>query len=153
MTFNPKLIPLFDGSDYGQSIVEWFEKVELICRLSGVKHVKCIVSKRLSGSAYAVYQQLSKEKCADIDCIKKTLYTAFALDPFVSWKQFAARHLRPGKTVDVFWAELCRLAVLFGDVSDQCLQCAFIAGLPEHVEELLRTSSQTEDLDLSHMLV
>ena len=81
MAFDPKLIPLFDGSDSGQSIVEWFEKAELICWLSGVKHVKCVVPMHLSGGVYAVYQQLSEEKRADIDCIKKT---AFALDPFAA---------------------------------------------------------------------
>ena len=57
-----------------------------------------------------------------------------------------------GKTFNVFLAELRGLAVLFGSVSDQCLQCAFIAGLPDHAEELLQVSSQMKDLDLSHVL-
>ena len=29
MAFDPKLIPLFDGTDAGQSVVEWVEKAEL----------------------------------------------------------------------------------------------------------------------------
>ena len=94
MAFNPKLMPLFDGSDSRQSIVEWFEKAGLICLLSWVKHVECIVLMCLLGSVYAMYQQLSEEKRADIGCIKKTLYTAFA-----AWKQFAACHLWPGEIV------------------------------------------------------
>ncbi len=73
MAFDPKLIPLFDGTDAGQSVVEWVETAELVCRLSGVKHI--------SGGAYAVYQQLSEEKRADFACIKDILYTAFALSP------------------------------------------------------------------------
>ena len=40
MAFDPKLIPLFDGTDAGQSVVEWVEKAELVCRLSGVKHIE-----------------------------------------------------------------------------------------------------------------
>ena len=34
----------------------------------------------LSGSAYAVYQQLIKNKRRDFACIKGALYTAFAFD-------------------------------------------------------------------------
>ncbi len=30
MAFDPKLIPLFDGTDAGQSVVEWVEKAELV---------------------------------------------------------------------------------------------------------------------------
>ena len=44
---------------------------------------------RLSGGAYAVYQQLSEEKRADFACIKDVLYTAFALSPVTAYKQFA----------------------------------------------------------------
>ena len=80
MAFDPKLIPLFDGTDAGQSVVEWVEKAELVCRLSGVKNIECVVPMRLSGGAYAVYQQLSEEKRADFACIKDFLYTAFACD-------------------------------------------------------------------------
>ena len=67
MAFDPKLIPLFDGTDAGQSVVEWVEKAELVCRLSGVKHIECVVPMRLSGGAYAVYQQLSEEKRVAMD--------------------------------------------------------------------------------------
>ena len=38
MAFDPKLIPLFDGTDAGQSVVEWVEKAELVCRLSAGHH-------------------------------------------------------------------------------------------------------------------
>ena len=87
MAFDPKLIPLFDGTDAGQSVVEWVEKAELVCRLSRVKNIECVVPMRLSGGAYAVYQQLSEEKRADFACIKDVLYTAFALSPVMACKQ------------------------------------------------------------------
>ena len=86
MAFDPKLIPLFDGTDGGQSVVKWVEKAELVCRLSGVKHIECVVPMHLSGGAYAVYQQLSEEKRADFACIKDVLYTAFALSPVTAYK-------------------------------------------------------------------
>lgn len=62
MAFDPKMIQLFDISDTVQSVIEWIEKAELICQLSGVKCIECVVPMHLSGGAYAVYQQLSKEK-------------------------------------------------------------------------------------------
>ena len=54
--------------------------------------------------------------------MKKELHTAFALDPFTVWKQFAACHLQPGETVNVFLAELHRLAILFRGMSEEDLQ-------------------------------
>ena len=69
-----------------------------------------------------MYQQLSEEKHADFNCVKK----------------FAAHCLQPGETVDVFLAQLCRHAVLSRGVSEEGLQCAFIAGLPEHAEQLIQ---------------
>ena len=152
MAFDPKLIPLFDGTDAGQSVVEWVEEAELVCRLSGVKHIECVVPMRLSGGAYAVYQQLSEEKRADFACIKDVLYTAFALSPVTAYKQFAARRLRPGETVDVYLAELRKLATQFGGMTERGLVCAFIAGLPEHAENLLQATTRVDDLPMSDIL-
>ena len=75
---------------------------ELICQLSSVKRIECVVPMCLSGGAYAVYQQLSEEKKSDFTCIKNALYMAFALDPVTAVKQFVAHSLCPGDTVDVF---------------------------------------------------
>lgn len=152
LNFDPKLIPLFDGSDSDLCVQEWIEKVELICRLSGVQRIECVLPMRLSGGAYAVYQQLSEDERRDFACIKSALFTAFALDSVSAWKEFTARKLRPGETVDVYLAELRRLAVLFGGISEKGLTCAFIAGMPESVEELLRASSQVEDMHISEVL-
>ena len=90
IAFDPKLIPLFDRTDPGQSVVEWVEKAELVCWLSGLKNIECMVPVRLSGAAYTVYQQLSEEKRANFACIKDVLYTAFALNPVTAYKPFAS---------------------------------------------------------------
>ena len=107
---------------------------------------------RLSGGAYAVYQQLSEEKRADFASIKDVLYTAFALSPVMAYKQFTARRLRPGETVDVYLAELSKLATQFGGMTERDLVCAFIAGLPEHAENLLQATTRVEDLPISEIL-
>ena len=51
------------------------------------------------------------------------------------------RRLQPGETVDVFLAELRRLAVPFGGLIDKMLACAFVGGLPDTVMQLLRTAT------------
>ena len=48
LSFDPKLMPLFDGNDSDQSVQERIEKVELICQLSGVQCIECRVPMHLS---------------------------------------------------------------------------------------------------------
>ena len=62
------------------------------------------------------------------------------------------RRLQPGETVDVFLAELSRVAVPFGGLSDKMLVCAFDAGLPDTVKQLLRAGSRMDELPLAHIL-
>ena len=53
------------------------------------------------------------------------------------WKQFVGRQLEPGETVDVYLADLRRLAIPFGRATDRLLECAFLAGLVDDVSWLL----------------
>ncbi|KRZ96901.1 hypothetical protein T08_14245 [Trichinella sp. T8] len=84
--------------------------------------------------------------------MKEALLAAFAADPFVAYDQFVSRKLGPDESPDVFLAELRRLATLFGGVSEKALACAFVAGLPENVRQLLRAGSRMEDFGLSQIL-
>ena len=118
----------------------------------GKKYRVCGADAPLGGGAYAVYQQLSEEKRADFACIKDVLYTAFAFSHVTAYKQFAARRLRPRETVDVYLAELCKLATQFGGTTERGLVCAFIAGLPEHAENLLQATTREDDLLISEIL-
>ena len=83
---------------------------------------------------------------------QKALRTAFAVDSFTAYDQFVTRRLQPGETVDVFLAELRRLAVPFGGLSDNMLACAFVAGLPDTDKQLLRAGSRMDELPLYHIL-
>ncbi|KRX67374.1 hypothetical protein T09_15463 [Trichinella sp. T9] len=84
--------------------------------------------------------------------MKEALLAAFAADPFVAYDQFVSRRLGPDESPDVFLAELRMLATLFGGVSEKALACAFVAGLPENVCQLLRAGSRMEDFGLSQIL-
>ena len=97
--------------------------------------------------AYAVYQHLSTEKKTDF-----ALYMAFAFNSIVAYKQFEACHLHLGETVDVYLAKLYKLAVQFGDITKRSLICTFIAGFPEQAKELLRDSSQIDELFILQIL-
>ena len=49
-------------------------------------------------------------------------------------------------------AELRRLAVLFGGISDSGLTCAFLAGLPESARHVLRAGSRMEGMGIKELL-
>lgn len=49
----------------------------------------------------------------------------------MAYEQFMVRHLRSGESVDVYLADLRKLASLFGGISEQSLTCAFVARLRE----------------------
>ena len=123
--FDLKLIPEFNGST---PVLDWVEKVELHCLLSGVKSIEHVIPLHLSGGAFAVYQQLSAEEKQSYERIKAALYKAFAIDPATAWKQFEARPLHPGETLDVYLAELLKLAVLFSGLPERALASKFLAG-------------------------
>ena len=60
--------------------------------------------------------------------------------------------MHPGETVDVFLAELHKLAIPFGGMTEWGLVCAFIARLPEHTEKLLQATTQVDNLLISEIL-
>ncbi|KRZ11570.1 hypothetical protein T4B_2566 [Trichinella pseudospiralis] len=142
-----RLIPEFDGSPQ-QSVVEWLEKVELVCKLRDISDVASVIPLRMTGGAFALYLQLNAQDRSSIDKVKEALLAAFPADPFVAYDQFVSRKLGPNE----FLAELRRLATLFGGVSEKALACAFVADLPENVRQLLRAGSRMEDLGLSQIL-
>lgn len=146
-----KLIPQYDGSGTA-SVVEWIEKLELVCKLRKIDDVASVIPLRLSGGAFAVYLQLGEEEKKKKEKIKEALLAAFAADPYAAYEQFVSRKLTPGESPDVFLAELRRLSSLFGGMSEKGLACAFVSGLPESVRQLLRAGSRMEALDIGQLL-
>ena len=146
-----RLIQEFSG-DGSVNVIEWLEKAELVCALRGITRLEAVLPLRLTGGAFAVYQQLTAEDKADSGKIKLALKTAFAVDAFTAYELFVARRLQPGETVDVYLAELRRLAVSFGGLPEKALVCAFVAGLPDGTKQLLRAGSRMDELPLTHIL-
>ncbi|KAK8383421.1 hypothetical protein O3P69_019068 [Scylla paramamosain] len=94
-TLDVKIIPEFDGISH--PVAEWFEKAELVCRLSNVKDLTTVVPLRLTGS----------EK-KGIEKVKGALYSAFT-----AYELFMARRLKSDEVVDVYLADLRRLSSPF----------------------------------------
>ena len=88
-----RLIPEFSG-DSTQNVVEWLEKAELVCKLRGVAHLESVIPLRLTGGAFAVYQQLPDADKQDVGKITKALRIAFAVDSFTAYEQFVGRRLQ-----------------------------------------------------------
>ena len=146
-----RLIQEFSG-DGSVNVIEWLEKAELVCALRGITRLEAVLPLRLTGGAFAVYQQLTAEDKADSGKIKFALKTAFAVDAFMAYELFVARRLQPGETVDVYLAELRRLAVPFSGLPEKALVSAFVAGQPDGAKQLLRAGSRMDDPPLTHIL-
>ena len=78
-----RLIPEYDGAS-AISVVEWLDKVELVCKLRDIECLKQVNPLRLTGGAFSVYQQLDDEKKEDAVSIKEALIAAFEHDSFMA---------------------------------------------------------------------
>ncbi|XP_043189920.1 uncharacterized protein LOC122364018 [Amphibalanus amphitrite] len=145
-----RLIPEFDGGN--ASVEEWLDKTKLVCQLRGVSDIQTVVPLRLTGGAFSVYQQLKPEEKLQYSAVKAALLRAFAVDKFQAYEEFTARRLRVGESVDVYLADLRRLASLFGGLGDTALMCGFVAGLPDAARHTLRAGCRMESLTLAELV-
>ena len=148
VSFDARVIAEFDGTG---DVVEWLSRAELLCQHRGVD-AAAIIPLRLTGGAFAVWAQLPDDSRGSLAAIRAGLYQAFALDQHAAYEAFTTRRLRSGESADVFLADLQRLAELFGGVPERALTCAFVAGLPESVRQMVRAGSRAEGLDLASVV-
>ena len=134
--------PEFNGST---SVVDWIERVELTCRLCGVE---LVIPLRLMGGVLGVYQQLSDNEKADVGLTKVALYKSFVTNPC----SFTTRTLMADETVDVLFAALKKLAVLYRGLPERTFVYMFVAGLLAQVKQLLRASTSIEATPIEQLL-
>ncbi|XP_043222134.1 uncharacterized protein LOC122381710 [Amphibalanus amphitrite] len=123
----------------------------MLCQLRGVA-AETVIPLRLAGGAFHVWSQLPAASRCSLTAVRDALQAAFALDEYAAYEAFAARRLMPGESADVFLADLRRLAALFGGVPERALACAFVAGLPDSVRQMIRAGCRADGLDLSSVL-
>ena len=149
-SFDLKLIPEFDGTG---DVVDWIEKVEMVCNLhQPAADSVTVIPLRLKGGASAVYRQLPEVDRREAVKVKAALRRAFAADKYTAYEKFSARRLHTGESVDVYLADLQQLCTLFGGMSEEGLGCAFVAGLPDSVKQMLRAGARMESLTLSEVV-
>ena len=74
------------------------------------------------------------------------------MDTCTTYKCFTTRTLMAGKTVDVFFAALKKLAVLFGGLPEQTFVYAFVAELLAQVKQLLRAFTSIKAMPTEQLL-
>ena len=133
--------------------MDWLDKLDMICSLQRPMADQIVVIPlRLKGSAASVYRQLPEEDRRNPEKVKAALRRAFAPDKFKAYEEFSARRLRSGESVDVFLADLKRLASLFGGLSSDGMCCAFMAGLPDRLKQILRAGARMGSLTLDEVV-
>lgn len=143
------LIRNFDGDG---CVETWLDKVKLVCQMQGISDVSQVIPLFLEGPAFAVFKQLDSATKKDAGLLETALLSAFAMNAFQAYDELRVRGWRDNEPVDVFLAELQRLASLADIKDDNLLKCAFVVGLPMAVSAQLRASAQISKLTLSGLV-
>ena len=132
----------------------WLKQAHLAKSLLKLKNLAVVIPLFLDGPAFAVYDQLKEEEKGDADKIKLALRTAFACDKFLTYDEFRNRQWKNGESVDVYLADLKRLAHLanIDGENKEVIKLPFVMGLPNKVSAQSRATSKIDTLYLSAIL-
>ena len=145
-------------SRYGgcNDVSVWLKQAHLAKELLKLEDLAVVIPLFLDGPAFAVYEQLRNEDKKDAGKIEAALVTAFATDMFLAYDDFRARMWKPGESVDMFLADLKRLAGLANintNGGDQRLiKLAFVMGLLETISAQLRATPNIDNMLLEAIL-
>lgn len=81
------------------SVVEWLERLELVCKLRDIADVPSMIPMRLTDGAFAVYLQLSESERKTPSKVRKALLATFPVDPYVAYEQFVNQQLQKGALI------------------------------------------------------
>lgn len=144
------LVPPFDG--VGDFSV-WLTKFEAVASAQKIADRATVLAVCLQGGAFAVFNGLSDQDKADYDAAKSALLSAFSPSPFAAFEEFRSRYLRHGELVDVFAADLRRLASLISPtMDDRCVACAFVCGLPADIRAPLEAGCSLGTMPLAQLV-
>lgn len=147
------LIKPFEDCTVSGDFSDWCDKLELVAKLQSVTSLHTFLPLFLTGPSFAVYKQLGEEAKSDFTKLKAELTTAFGLNKFHAYEQLKTRNLMENETVDVYVADLQRLAALMGHSdSDPLVKCAFVSGLPEDIAIQLKSIASVEDLSVADLV-
>lgn len=143
-----KIIKPFNGEG---DVGIWFKKVKLVAQLRKIKDLAAVIPLFLEGQAFMVYDHMDAQDQEDSTKIELALLSAFSIDAFQAYEQFRSR-IWENEPVDVFVADLIRLADLAGIKDEVIIQRAFVTGLPNVVSRTLRVNARTHDLQMPELI-
>ena len=144
--------PYVDSNKSGD-FSDWCEKLELVAGLQKISDLQSFLPLFLEGPAFAVYKQLGSTVQGDYEQLKEALLLAFGQNSFSAYEQLKGRILQDNETVDVYIADLKRLATLMGQGNaEPLLRCAFISGLPAATATQLKSVVAVETLSLPYLV-
>lgn len=147
------LLKHYEDNAISADICEWLQKLELVAQLQKIKDLAGILPLSLSGSAFAVYNQLDEGVRMDYKKLKGELLLAFRMNSFHAHGTLLGRKYRSGETVDAYVADLRRLVSLIGQTEPEpLLKCAFVEGLPPDVSVQLKSIAAVEKLSLVELI-
>ena len=120
------LIPKYDGTT---DVSQWLKQLNVARVAARITDVAMVLPAFLRGNAFTVYANLPEEQQRGYQAIEDALTTAFGVDEHVAYRELVTRRWRDGEPVDVFVADLHRLASLSG-MSERSVRMAFMNGLP-----------------------
>ena len=143
-------VKAFDGSS--MDVANWLKKLKLVVKLKKIGDLASVIPLFLEGPAFEVYDQMAEGDKEDASRIENVLLAAFAQSGFDAFDNFRQRSWITGEPVDVYLADLRRLARLAKVEDDMLLRRAFVVGLPFDVSSQLRVSSDIESMSLDKVL-
>jgi hypothetical protein len=144
------VVEKFDGTG---DFSEWIRKVELVAKLQGLTALENFVPLFLTSGAFTVYESFDNAVKGSYKKLRSALIKAFSTDCFQAYGEFSRRRLLEGEAVEVYLADLKRLAGLISNGKDsEWIKCAFVVGLPDVVRRQLVASCSMERMDIPEIV-
>ena len=123
------LIPKFDGTT---DVTQWLKQLNVAKVAAKITDVTVVMPAFLRGDVFTVFANLPDDQQQDYAAIADALTVAFGVDEHVAYRELVTRRWRSGEPVDVFVADLRRLASL-ASMPERSVRMAFMNGLPAKV--------------------
>lgn len=144
------IIPSFGGTE---DFAKWVIKFENAAAVLKLSDLHSIIPLFLHGDAQEVYQGLDSAVKKDFALVKAALIKIFSIDPLQAQARFAARRLELGECLDVFVADLQRLAsIVSSRIDTEWIKYAVVNGLPEEVRSQLVATCSLGKTDLASVV-
>ena len=142
------LIPTYDGTT---DVSQWLQQLEVATTAASITNVTKILPAFLRGDAFAVFANLPADKRARYEAISEALTTAFGMDEHVAFQELVTRRWREGEPVDVFVADLRRLASLAG-VQERVVRMVLLNGLLGQVGMQIKTTPGIKTMTMDQVV-